>query len=429
MKSRGACEEEIYLIKVIFVRMKTFKRLIGSLLFISAIISVVSSCKKSEEPEYEHFVSKELITNYSTIYINILLDIASATYPELIVLKQHISHPVDIYRVVYKTEVNNTEINASGLVCVPSDKGDYPVISFQNGTNTVNDYAPSEYPSNPSYQFVEVIASMGYVVLIPDYPGFGESADIPHPYLIKEPTVRSIVDMLFTAKEMDTEELPDITIEDAVYLAGYSQGGWATLALHEALEKDYSGEFNLKGSVCGAGPYDLNILFGSITGISSYPMPVYIGYIINAYTEYNQFTNPVSDILKEPYASRLGSLYTGSLTFEQINGQLTTSIPHLFTDSFLSGFGSDAKYTSVRSSLASNSIAGWNTAVPLLLIHGGGDTSVNPVTTESIYNAMIGAGTSPQTCTKEIIPGLDHGDAVIPVMIKGLQFIMSLEQK
>ena len=429
MKSRGACEEEICLIKVIFVAMKTFKRLIGSLLLISAIISVVSSCKKSEEPQYEHFVSKELITSYSTLYINILLDIASGTYPELSVLKQQISHPVDIYRVVYKTEVNNTEINASGLLCVPSDKGDYPLISFQNGTNTVNAYAPSEYPSNPSYQFVEVIASMGFVVLIPDYPGFGESADIPHPYLIKEPTVRSIIDMLFTAKEMDPEELPDITIEDAVYLAGYSQGGWATLALHEALEKDYTGEFNLKGSVCGAGPYDLNILFGSMIGISSYPMPVYIGYIINAYTEYNQFTNPVSDILKEPYASRLGNLYTGSLTSEQINGQLTTTIPDLFKDSFISGFGSDTKYISIRSSLASNSITGWNTDIPLLLIHGGGDRSVNPITTESIYNAMIGAGTSPQNCTKEIIPGLDHGDAVIPVMIKGLQFIMNLEQK
>ena len=409
--------------------MKTFKRLAGYLLFISAVISIVSSCKKSEEPQYEHFVTKELLTSYSTLYINILLDIASSTYPELSDLKQHISHPVDIYRVVYKTEVNNNEINASGLICVPSDKGDYPLISFQNGTNTMNAYSPSEYPSNPSYQFVEVIASMGYVVLIPDYPGFGESAGITHPYLIKEPTVRSIVDMLFTAKEMDPEELPDITIEDAVYIAGYSQGGWATLALQEALEKDYPGEFNLKGSVCGAGPYDMNILFGSMIGLSSYPMPVYIGYIINAYKAYNQFTNPVSDILKEPYASRLGSLYTGSLTFDQINAQLTTSIPDLFTGSFISGFGSDAKYSSIRSSLANNSIAGWNSSIPLLLIHGGGDKSVNPITTESIYNAMIGAGTSPQICTKEILPGLDHGDAVIPVMIKGLQFIMNLDQK
>jgi hypothetical protein len=42
---------------------------------------------------------------------------------------------------------------------------------------------------------------------------------------------------------------------------------------------------------------------------------------------------------------------------------------------------------------------------------------------------MIQAGTSPQTCRKEIIPDLDHGDAVVPFMIKGLQFIMSLEQE
>lgn len=369
------------------------------------------------------------MTSYSTLYINILLDIASSTYPELSTLKQHISHPVDIYRVIYRTELNNTEINASGLLCVPSDKGDFPLLSFQNGTNTMNAYAPSEYPSNPSYQFVEVIAAMGYVVLIPDYPGFGESADRTHPYLIKEPTVRSIVDMLFTAKEMDPEELPDIAIADAVYIAGYSQGGWATLALQEALEKDYPGDFTLKGSVCGAGPYDMNLLFGSMIGSDSYPMPVYIGYIINAYKAYNQFTNPVSDILKEPYASRLGSLYSGSLTSDQINALLTTSIHDLFTDSFLSGFGSASKYASIKSSLAFNSIAGWNSSVPLLLIHGGGDRSVNPITTESIYNAMIGAGTSPLTCTKEIIPGLDHGDAVIPVMIKGLQFIMNLEKK
>ena len=426
MKSTGACEEVILPIKVIFARMKTIKCLIGALLYLSVIISVVSSCNKSGEPEYDHFVSKEYITTYTTAYINTLLDIASAAYPELSDLKPLISHPVDIYKVVYRTEVNEKVINASGLVCVPSDKGDYPLLSFQNGTNTVNDYSPSEYPGNPSYQFVEVIAAMGYVLVIPDYPGFGESSDIPHPYLIKEPTVRSIVDMLFAVKEMDPEELPDLTIKDAVYLAGYSQGGWATLALHEALEKDYSGEFTLKGSVCGAGPYDLNILFGSMTGLSSYPMPVYIGYIINAYSEYDQFTNPVSDILKEPYASRLGNLYSGSLTSDQINKQLTTSIPGLFTDGFLSGFRSEAKYASVRTSFARNSIAGWNTAVPLFLIHGGGDTSVDPLTTESIYNAMIQAGTSLQTCSKEIIPGLDHGDAVIPAMIKGLQFFMSL---
>jgi pimeloyl-ACP methyl ester carboxylesterase len=262
---------------------------------------------------------------------------------------------------------------------------------------------------------------------MPDYPGFGESADIPHPYLIKEPTVRSIIDMLFAAREFDSGELPDLIIKDEFYLMGYSQGGWATLSLHKALEQDYAVDFNLKGSVCGAGPYNLNFLFEEMSGVDSYPMPVYIGYIINAYSVYSQFTNPVSDILKEPYASRLSNLYNGTLSSDQINSQLTTSIPDLFTADFLTGFESEAKYSSVRTALSENSITAWNTTVPLFFIHGEGDTSVNPLATENIYNTMIQAGTSAEICKKEIIPDLDHGDAIVPAMTKGLLFIMSLE--
>jgi pimeloyl-ACP methyl ester carboxylesterase len=404
--------------------MKKINWSFGTLLFLSVIIGFVPACKKGSD--YSYFVSKELFVTLKTDYINNIFDLASATYPELVDLKPLISQPVDIYKVVYKTEIQGKEINASGLVCVPSGEGEYPLLCFQNGTNTVNNYSPSEYVLNPSYQFIEIIASMGYIIVIPDYPGFGESVDIPHPYLIKEPTVRSIVDMLSAVKEMDSEELPGLKIKDAVYLMGYSQGGWATLATHKALEQDYSGEFTLKGSVCGAGPYDLNLLFSGMTSVSTYSMPVYIGYIINAYSAYDQFTNPVSDILKEPYASRLGNLYNGTLSSDQINKQLTTSIPDLFTAGFLSGFRSDAKYSSVMASLVSNSIEAWHTVIPLLLIHGGGDTTVNPLMTESIYNEMIQAGTSVQTCKKEIIPDLDHGDAAIPAMIKGLKFIMSL---
>jgi len=265
------------------------------------------------------------------------------------------------------------------------------------------------------------------VVVIPDYPGFGESADISHPYLIKEPTVRSVVDMLYAVKEMVPEELSDLTIKDELYIMGYSQGGWATLALHKALEQDYSVDFNLKGSVCGAGPYNLNLIFERISVTDTYPMPVYPGYIINAFSVYDQFTNPVSDILNEPYATRLPDLYKGTLSFDQINSQLTISIPDLFTSGFLSGFTTDEKYATVRSSLTDNSITAWNTTIPLFLIHGGGYTTVDPLSTENIYNAMIQSGTSTQICKKEILPGLDHGDAVVPAMIKGIQFIINLK--
>ena len=364
--------------------------------------------------------------SYTSSYINSLVSNLAVAYPEINVIKSRFADAVNVYSIIYKTKISGEEIEASGLVCTPVTPGEYPVICFQNGTNTVNAYAPSKFPINTTYQIVEIIASMGFVVVVPDYPGFGASEKIPHPYLIAEPTVTSIVDMLSAVRELAKSEIAGISVRNEYYLIGYSQGGWATMALHRALELDYPGEFDLRGSVCGAGPYDINFLFQSMINVATYPMPVYLGYIVHAYSAYSQFTNPVNEILNEPYASRLNSLYTGLLSMDQINNQLTTSVSGLITPDFLSGFASAPKYSSVREALTKNSIAPWHTLKPLYLLHGGNDTQVNPAVTTYFYDAMIAAGTSVGICTKEIIPGLDHGDGVAPCMIKGIQFILNL---
>ena len=61
-----------------------------------------------------------------------------------------------------------------------------------------------------------------------------------------------------------------------------------------------------------------------------------------------------------------------------------------------------------------------------LLIHGGKDTQVNPVSTENMYTAMIQAGTSPDICKKVIVPSVDHGDGAVPCMIQGILFLNNL---
>jgi pimeloyl-ACP methyl ester carboxylesterase len=403
--------------------------IIRYLVLIISLLSLISSCKKEEDRiSYSYFVSKDEALSLTTTYIKKFISDASAYYPLVGELNQYIVNDIIIYRIIYNTIVDGEKVKASGLVCVPAKSGEYPVLSFQNGTNTQNTLAPSNYVLNPSYQMVEAIASMGYVVLIADYPGFGESVQIAHPYLVTEPTVRSLVDMLFAVREISGAELNGIVLKNEYYLLGYSQGGWATLALHKALELDYATEFNLAGSACGAGPYNIYSLFQGITTSVTYPMPVYLGYILNAYSSYKQFTNPVTDIFKDPYAARVSTLYKGTLTFDQINSQLTTSIAGLVKEEFLSGFGNDAKYSTVRDALNRNTISGWNTKKPVLFLHGGGDTQVSPLATENIYNAMISAGTTTPVCKKEIIPGLDHGDGVVPCMVKGLLFLINLKQ-
>jgi pimeloyl-ACP methyl ester carboxylesterase len=400
----------------------------SKILVVALLITIVlTSCQKDDpDSSYSYFVSKEESATYTKAYISSLLNAASGSIPEISNLKPSVKSDVVIYRIVYKTKVDGKEINASGLVCVPVTPGEYPVLSFQNGTNTVNAYSPSEFASNYSYQMIEIVASMGYIVVIADYPGFGESSDIPHPYLVKEPTVQSLIDMHFAVKEMITGEIDGVVLKDEYYLIGYSQGGWATLALHKAMELEYGNDFNLSGSACGAGPYNIYLLFESMSALNTYPMPVYLGYIVNAYTAYDQFTNPVTDIFNEPFASRVTSLYNGILSSDQINAQLTTSIPGLINSEFLTGFSSLPKYSSIREAMNNNSISAWHTYKPLLLVHGEKDSSVNPVTTERMYTAMLEEGTSSDICRKVIIPGADHGDGLAPFVIQSIQFLMSL---
>lgn len=405
-----------------------FKRYLENIIGVILLSTLmVTSCRKDETQKVnEYFVSKEMITSYSESYITSLLDAASAIFNVNVDLKPLVGTGVELYKIVYETTIGGEKITASGLVCAPTEAGDYPVISFQNGTNTQNSNAPSNFPQDYGFQMIEVIASMGYVVVISDYPGFGESSQIPHPYLVAEPTVRSIVDMLYAVREMDDAELPGISIRNEYYLIGYSQGGWATMHLHKALELQYNDDFNLQGTCAGAGPYNIYLLMQKILSQETFPMPYYIGYVIYGYKSYNQFTNPVSDLLNEPYASRISSLFNGQLNSGQINAQLTTDISDLVNADFLSGFADSPKYASVKQAMINNSIAPWRTNIPLLMIHGDADTHVDPSATEDMYAGMIQAGTPASIITKVILPGADHGEGVVPALIQGFLFINNI---
>ena len=119
-------------------------------LSVSIVLSLllVTSCKKDEQGKnYSYFVSKQFVTVYQQSLINGLLDIASASVPEISNIKPLVTTDINVYKIVYKTTVNSNQINASGLICVPVTPGEYPVLSFQNGTNTVNADAPSNNPS------------------------------------------------------------------------------------------------------------------------------------------------------------------------------------------------------------------------------------------------------------------------------------------
>jgi len=397
-----------------------------SLLFLLLPLLLMQSCGK-EDPidpfaDNTYLVSSEIEMMRTKDNIISVLNLASTQYPAAAEIVPDVISGVNVYSVTYNTEFQGEDVIASGLICAPTAPGAYPILSFQNGTNTLHSSAPSADPQNLLFTIIEYIASAGYVVIIPDYLGFGASKDMAHPYLHKESTVRTVMDMLRSVAEFDEDVAKDITVTTDCYIMGYSQGGWATMALLYALENEFSSEFTVKAASCGAGPYDLAHFNVEILKMTEYTMPVYLGYIANAYTTYGLYTNPLTDMFNEPFAGRIPGLYDGKHDAGQINSQLTPSISGLFTAEYLAGANTDPKYAGIRSALNANGINGWDSEIPVLLLHGTADTQVMPLLSESMYNRMIGSGTSPLNCFYVTMPGLDHSQGAVPAGFAGYEF-------
>lgn len=109
------------------MKAKRFILKVTAMILIS--FALVTSCRKDNQaPGYSYFVSKELAVSYNQGYINALIDIVSISVPDVGSFKPLVVSDVNIYSLIYKTTVNGKQVNASGLVCVPSTPGSYPVL-------------------------------------------------------------------------------------------------------------------------------------------------------------------------------------------------------------------------------------------------------------------------------------------------------------
>lgn len=397
-----------------------------ALFFLLTPLLLMQSCRKDPGPDpfedNDYLLSSNLLMMRTKENIVSVLSLVAIQYPAVGDIVEDVVSGVNIYSITYRTIFMGEEVTASGLVCIPSVPGTYPVLSFQNGTNTLHSAAPTADPQALQYQLIEYVAGTGYVVIIPDYLGFGASEQMAHPYLHKESTTQSIIDMFYSLTEFDEDVAKDVSITNECYLIGYSQGGWATLALLETMEKDYTGDFTVKAASGGAGAYDLNWVNEYVLGQTQYSMPIYLAYIANAYTEYDLYTNDLADIFNAPYAGRINGLFDGLHTSEQINAQLNVNISELFKSEYISGYATAPMYQSVRDAMTTNSVQGWDSNVPVLFLHGTADTHVMPMLSEMMHTDMIAAGSSPVTCLYVTLNGLDHGTAAVPAVLAGLEF-------
>ena len=410
--------------------MKTY-RLSGYLVLLAVLILIVSCEKQDNENKVygDYLYEYELLSSYTEQQVKEKLFLGSLVIPGLDTLISSSEYGVDVYRILYQTSFNSEDIIASGLVCIPTSSGSFPIISFQNGTNTCHSNAPSENPSDIFYSLISIMAGSGYVITIPDYVGFGESVNILHPYHHKESSNAAVVDLLLAAQELITSSVIQSSMNNELYLMGYSQGGWATMSVLKELEINSTGGFVINAAACGAGAYNLVEMSKHVLGLDEYSNPFYLPYFIESRRQNGILNEALTMYFNQPYANDIPDLFDGTLCNSEMNDQFPSRIAEMLTPDFIANFETSESYAPLRAELQKNSIDTWSLQADLRIYHSTGDNSVPSFLSENMYNDFIDQGVPPAKITLVKEELLDHNDAINHWGIDALAWINSLEGK
>ncbi|GGK56231.1 alpha/beta hydrolase family protein [Rufibacter glacialis] len=334
-----------------------------------------------------------------------------------------INYDVEFFRIVYNTTYKGSPIQASGLLCIPKNTPAPPaLISAQHGTIFEDDDAPSAFPEG--FSGFELFGAVGYITAIPDYIGYGVSKDIVHPYYDETHTALAVVDMLKAVRfYLDRE---NIATNDNLFLVGYSEGGYATLAAQKEIEANQSHDLDLTAVAAGAGGYDITTMLNTIATVPTYAEPSFLPLILHGYNVTYGWNRPYTDFFQAPYAAKIPGLLDGTKDREEINRELTTSMAALFNPTFYANLRNPSGELVLKQAVANNSLLDWVPRAPTRLYHGTNDEAVFYQTSVTTYNQFRAAGATNVTLIP--IPGGMHRTSIEPMFLDALPWIQSLNK-
>jgi dipeptidyl aminopeptidase/acylaminoacyl peptidase len=330
--------------------------------------------EQSEQSDYFHSTSNKTHNSLNSI---------RARLRSISGLNLTLQYDVTTYKLEYmSTDSNNEPVKVSGLIAIPNKNSPSPLLSFQHGTTFMKADAPS-FNLTVSTRHPEILfASLGYIVFSPDYIGYGVSEGETHPYLLKQPSADIVIDMLNAGKQWLKEE--HIAINQQLFMTGYSQGGYVTMAALEAMQNSGDIDLTVTGAVLGAGPYDLyktlDTLLRSLNDIPSF------------------LENFVQETLEYFLIPRDAEIY--------------------FDRTFLDRYFDKDRQDNVHD---------WKPAIPLKLFHGEDDKIVPIESALSTWNTMTALGADVELIKCTASPA-EHTPCVIPYLNYTINYFAGLSQ-
>ena len=317
---------------------------------------------------------------------------------------------ISLYRVEYWTTAPDGErVIASGLVAFPrSDAPLRGVVSFQHGTASLRNAVPSAPDLNNGVMAAAAFAGHGYLLVAPDYLGFGSSTQ-PHPYYHSASTANAVVDLLRASRSVAAAA--GFAWPDALFLVGFSQGGHATLAAQRALEAQPDACLQPSAAASIAGPVDLAgvQIPAALAGRSRFAS-LYFAWIANSYARV--YAMPLDSVIREPYASQLATLFDGAHDGDAIVAALPPQPRDLLSPAFLADFDAGREHWFV-SRLAENGLLEWTPRAPLRLYFGDADVDVEPEDARVAAAHFASGGSDVQAVS---VGAVDHEGSVLPAV-------------
>ena len=356
-------------------------------------------------PQRGDLISSQLQGSVTPTLLATVLSRAGVTLDPSIVP----AYATDFYSVFYRTVApDGAVVIATGLMLVPQKAGSSsPLLSLQHATFSAQALSPSGFdPNIPATYSGDILAgfvaaSIGYVVVSPDYLGYGASSGLFHPFLQAASLAAVSIDML-RASRTALQQL-GVATNGQLFLAGYSEGGYTTLAMQREIETTLSSEFSVTASESGAGPYDLSgtarslLLQSDLAGLTD---PAYLAFLLIAYDTYASspsgldyyFTPLAYDCMLSYFSNGwYGATNTGSFD-ACLNSTVTTD---MLNSTFVTAFNTnDSSVAALQGELAANDIYDWSPQVPTRLYYSPYDEVVPAANSETAYQTMVTNGST-----------------------------------
>ena len=208
----------------------------------------------------------QFLARWDVDRLNKILSVDTPAFADAKVAYTPARNAVKLYRVIYPSvipEHGNKPTITSGLVAIPdTPEKTLPLVSYQHGTV----YGKHEVPSFPEESsetqlMIAQFAGQGYALIGADYFGLGVSTE-PESYMVKASHQQATADMVAASRGVFAGL--GVTTK-GLYLSGWSQGGFVTMALLEKLEND---GVPVTAATTASAPLDI---YAGLSGFLDFP--------------------------------------------------------------------------------------------------------------------------------------------------------------